>query len=136
MNTGREMQKALIIALGLMAALFLGTVEGKAQHGTAGNGYFPPGYEGDTWTGAVTTTDDTTRTVTLTYSSKKKAKTFTGVLQEGCCKVKMSDGTVQELRPSQLSPGRRVMVYYIPKTTKAEGRKTTVNEIFKLDFIK
>ena len=136
MNTGREMQKAVIIALGLMAVLFLKTVEGKAQHGTAGNGYFPPGYEGDTWTGAVSTTDDTTRTVTLTYSSKKKTETFTGVLQEGCCKVKMSDGTVQELRPSQLSLGRRVMVYYIPKTKKAEGKKTTVNEIFKLDFIK
>jgi hypothetical protein len=136
MNTGREMQKAVITALGSMAVLFLGTVEGKAQHGTAGNGYFPPGYEGDTWTGTVTTTDDATRTVTLTYSSKRKTETFTGVLQEGCCKVKMSDGTVQELRPSQLSPGRRVMVYYIPKTTKAEGKKTTVNEIFKLDFIK
>jgi hypothetical protein len=48
----------------------------------------------------------------------------------------MSDGTVQELRPSQLSPGRRIMAYYIPKTTKAEGKKTTVNEIFKVDFVK
>jgi hypothetical protein len=136
MCNGRDMQRAIIIALGMMAVLFLGMVEGKAQHGTAGNGYFPPGYEGDTWTGVVTATDDTTRMVTLTYSSKKKAETYTGVLQEGCCKVKMSDGTVQELRPSQLSQGRRVMVYYIPKTTKAEGKKTTVNEIFKVDFLK
>jgi hypothetical protein len=136
MSEGRQMQKALTVVLGMMAMFFLGRVEGKAQHGTAGNGYFPSGYEGDTWSGAVATTDDTTRSVTLTYSSKKKTETFTGVLQEGCCKVKMSDGTVQELRPSQLSPGRRIMVYYIPKTTKAEGKKTTVNEIFKVDFLK
>jgi hypothetical protein len=139
MNTVREMQKAVIIALGLMAVLFLGAVEGKAQHGTAGNGYFPPGYEGDTWTGIVTAADDKTRTVTLTYSSKKKTETFTGVLQEGCCKVKMSDFTEQELRPSQLSlthPRRTITVYYIPKTTKAEDKKITVNEIFKVIIVK
>jgi hypothetical protein len=136
MSNSREIQKAAIIVLVIMAVLSPATVESKAQHGTAGNGYFPPGYEGDIWTGSVTTTDDTTRTVTLTYSNKKKTETFTGVLQGGCCKVKMSDGTVQELKPSQLSPGRRITVYYIPKTTKAQGNKTTVNEIFKVDFLK
>lgn len=87
-------------------------------------------------TGVVTATDDATRALTLSYSSKKKTETFTGVLQQGCCKVKISDGTVQELKPSQLSPGRRIMVDYISKTTKAEGKKTTVNEIFKVDFLK
>jgi hypothetical protein len=136
MSIDKEMQKAAVIVFGMLAVLFLGSVEGNAQHGTAGAGYWPMGYNGDTWTGIVTATDDTTRSVTLTYSSKKKTETFTGVLQEGCCKVKMSDGTVQELRPSQLSPGRRIMAYYIPKTTKAEGKKTTVNEIFKVDFVK
>ncbi len=136
MSNGRDVHSVVTIVLGIMALFFLGTVEGKAQHGTAGSGYFPPGYEGDTWTGGVTITDDATRTVTITYSSKKKTETFTGVMQEGCCKVKMSDGTVQELRPSQLSPGRRLMVYYTPKTTKVDGKKTTVNEIFKVDFLK
>jgi len=120
----------------LAAALSLWTVESSAQHGTAGNDHFPPGYEGDTWSGTVTTTDDATRTVNLTYASKKKTDTFTGVLQQGCCKAKMSDGTVQELRPSQLSPGRHIMIYYIPRTTKAQGKKTTVNEVFRVDFIK
>ena len=69
--------------LGCAAGLVLWVVAAKAQHGTAADGYFPVGYEGDTWTGAVTTTDDTTRTVNLTYSSKKKTETFTGVLKEG-----------------------------------------------------
>ncbi|HEV2297630.1 MAG TPA: hypothetical protein VGR72_03840 [Candidatus Acidoferrales bacterium] len=124
---------ALVIA-GMLLVVTASSV--KAQHGTAGGGYYPPGYGGDTWTGVVTTTDDTSRTVTLTYSNKKKTETFTGVLKEGCCKVKMSDGTVQELKPSELSPGRRIMVYYIPRTTKDEGKKSTVNEIFKVDFLK
>ncbi len=136
MSNGREMRKVIIV-LGMMAVFFLATLESKAQHGTAGKGYYPPGYHGDTWTGVVTATDDKARTVTLTYSSKKKTETFTGVLQEGCCKVKMSDFTEQELRPSQLSlthPRRTIMVYYIPKTTKAEDKK--INEIFKVDFVK
>ena len=136
MSDRRKRQRVIIIAVGIVAACLFVTVESRAQHGNAGNGYYPPGYSGDTWTGVVSTTDDTTRAVTLTYSSKKKTETFTGVLQQGCCKVKMSDGTVQELRPSELSSGRRVMVYYISKTTKADGKKTTVNEIFKVDFLK
>jgi hypothetical protein len=124
-------------ALVVAGILLLATASSvRAQHGTAAGGYYPAGYEGDTWTGVVTTTDDTTRTITLTYSSKKKTETFTGVLKEGCCKVKMSDGTVQELKPSTLSPGRRLMVYYIPRTTKVDGKKSNVNEVFKVDFLK
>lgn len=126
-----------LVALMIAGILLLATASSaKTQHGIAAGGYYPPGYHGDTWTGAVTTTDDQTRTVTLTYSSKKKTEAFTGVLKEGCCKVKMSDGTVQELKPSELSPGRRIVVYYISRTTKAEGKKSTVNEIFKIDFLK
>ncbi len=38
------------------------------QHGSAPDGYYPPGYSGDTWTGEVVSTDDTTREITLTYT--------------------------------------------------------------------
>lgn len=137
-----ERQNQRIKLAGFGALMFAGILllatasSAKTQHGTAAGGYYPGGYHGDTWTGFVTTTDDKTRTVNLTYSSKKKTETFTGVLKEGCCKVKMSDGTVQELKPSELSPGRRIMVYYIPRTTKAEEKKSAVNEIFRVDFLK
>jgi hypothetical protein len=133
----RQMKLTGLRALMIAGIFLLATASSvQAQHGTAGAGYYPPGYEGDTWTGVVTATDDTTHTVTLTYSSKKKTETFTGVFKEGCCKVKMSDGTVQDLKPSMLSPGRRIMVYYIPRTTKVDGKKSTVNEVFKVDFLK
>jgi hypothetical protein len=135
----RQNRRMKLTGLGalVIAGVLIATASSvKAQHGTAGAGYYPPGYEGDTWTGVVTATDDRARTVTLTYSSKKKTETFTGVLKEGCCKVKMSDGTVQELKPSMLSPGRRIMVYYIPRTTKVDGKKSAVNEVFKVDFLK
>jgi hypothetical protein len=108
----------------------------NAQHGSAGNGYFPPGYNGDTWTGSVTATDDATRSITLTFTTKNKTETFTGALKDPCCKVKMADGTMKDLKVSEISIGRRMIVYYIPSTTKVEGKKTTVNEIFKVDFLK
>lgn len=108
----------------------------SAQHGNAGNGYFPQGYNGDTWTGNVTGTDDTTRSITLAFDSKNKTETFTGVLKDPCCKVKMADGTMKDLKVSEISAGRRMMVYYIPTTTKVDGKKSTVNEIFKVDFLK
>ncbi len=132
----RNVALKAVITLGLTVVFSLWPAASSAQHGTAENGYYPPGYSGDTWKGTVTTTDDTTRTVNLNYEGKKKTETFTGVLREGCCKIKMSDGTVQELKPSQLLPGRQIMVYYISRTTKVDGKKATFNEIFKVDFVK
>ena len=108
----------------------------KAQHGTAGSGYFPQGYNGDTWTGNVTATDDATRSITLVYSNKGKTETFTGTLKAPCCKVKMVDGSMKDLKVSEISLGRRMIVFYIPTTTKVDGQKTTVNEIIKVDFLK
>src|ERR1039457_2510367 len=108
----------------------------KPQHGSAGNGYFPPGFAGDTWTGNVTATDDATRSITLTYTNKNKTETFTGTLKEPCCKVKMVDGTMKDLKVSEISQGRRMIVYYIPTTAKVDGKKSTINEIFKVDFLK
>jgi hypothetical protein len=119
----------------LIILLALATIA-KAQHGSAGSGYFPQGYMGDTWTGNVTATDDATRTITLTYTNKNKTETFTGTLKEPCCKVKMVDGTMKDLKVSEISQGRRMIVFYIPNTTKVEGKKTTVNEIFKVEFLK
>jgi hypothetical protein len=49
--------------------IFLGAI--SAQQGTADPDYYPIGYSGKTWTGAVTAVDNEQRTLTLTSDYKK-----------------------------------------------------------------
>jgi hypothetical protein len=106
-----------------------------AQHGTAPNDYYPPGYSGDTWSGEVTSTNDETREITLTYTKGTKTETFTGMLQEGY-KVKLKDGTPHELKPSEISKGTHVMVFYRQKTGKDGDKKIKYYEIFRLQTLR
>ena len=43
-----------------------------AQKGTAEPDYYPMGYNGDTWTGEVTATDDSKREITISFKKKDK----------------------------------------------------------------
>ncbi len=54
-----------------------------AQHGTADNGYYPSGYQGDTWTGIVSSLDTATKAVSLVHTHKGKSARFEGVLAKG-----------------------------------------------------
>jgi hypothetical protein len=105
-----------------------------AQHGTAPNGYFPMGFAGDTWTGAVNAVDDAKREITLAYTGKKKTESFVGVVQEGY-KSKLKDGSLAELKVSMIPIGRRLRVYYVAKDRKVNGRKEKFYEIFQIDFL-
>jgi hypothetical protein len=102
-----------------------------AQHGTAPPGYYSPGYFGDTWTGTVTSTNNQTREITLSYTEKGKTETFTGVLQQGY-KIPLKDGSSRELKPSHIPIGTRLVVYYITRTQKVNGHKTKTYEIFRI----
>jgi hypothetical protein len=106
-----------------------------AQHGSAPDGYYPFGYAGDTWSGEVTSTNDDTREITLTYTKGSKTETFTGVLQEGY-KVKLKDGTSPELKASEVSKGTHLMIFYIPKTKKDGDKKVKYYEIFRIQVLK
>ena len=105
------------------------------QHGTAPNGYYPPGYAMDTWTGEVVSTNDATREITLTYTSGKKPETFTGVLKDNF-QVKMKDGSMKELNPSGIPKGARITVFYQAKTRKVDGNKVKYYEIFQINTLK
>jgi hypothetical protein len=106
-----------------------------AQKGAAEPDYYPMGYNGDTWTGEVTATDDIKRKITLSYKKKDKEETFVGVLEEGYA-VKMKDGSMSELKGSEISTGTRIKAYYITKTKKdASGAKTRFNQIIKIRFL-
>lgn len=102
-----------------------------AQYGTGENGYYPQGYHGTTFTGAITSTNDETREVTLSLTNPKngKTQTFIGVLEEGYS-IKLNDGSLYELKPSELKPGAQIKAYYQPTTKKVGGEKTTINTIF------
>jgi hypothetical protein len=104
------------------------------QHGTAGNGYYPSDYHGDTFTGEVTAVDDSTREVTMKYVDTKRGKeeTFVGFINEGYT-LSFKDGTTRELKPSNLRVGGRFKVYYTTKTSQVEGRKVKVNTIILIE---
>jgi hypothetical protein len=104
-----------------------------AQHGTAPNGYFPMGYNGDTWTGEVSMVNDDNREITLVYTTSKKTEKFVGVLQQGY-KVKLKDGSLAELRVSTIPTGTRLKVYYMAKDRKVNGQKEKFYEIFRMEF--
>src|SRR3982751_324422 len=91
-----------------------------AQQGTAPTGYYPPGYNMDTWRGTVSSVNDATGEITLEYVGKKGTESFTGVLRPDY-KVRRKDGTEHILKPSDCPIGARLLVYYSPKTKKVDG---------------
>lgn len=105
-----------------------------AQHGSAPPGYYSLNYSGDTWTGTVTAVDDQTREIVLSYTSKDKTETFTGFLQPRY-KIKLKDGSMRELKPSNIPIGAQLIVYYTVDSKKVDGKKIKTYEIFKLTQI-
>lgn len=120
--------KNLIIAFSLL--LFFSGVS-TAQKGTAEPGYYPMNYSGDTWTGEVTSVDETTREFTLTYTKGQNTKTFVGVLAKGYT-TKMKDGSDYEIKMSDIL-GLKLTAYYVTKTKKdSNGVKVKTMEVFKI----
>jgi hypothetical protein len=105
-----------------------------AQHGTAENGYYPPGYNGDTWTGAILSANEQTSEITLSYTKGGKSQTFVGVPEEGYM-VHEHNGQTRPLKMSDIPVGRTVKVWYTPATKKVDGKKVTVNIIFLIDAV-
>src|SRR5262249_44756768 len=98
---------------------------------SAPDGYYPRGYSGDTWTGEVVSTDDTTREITLTYTNKNKSETFTGILIENY-QEKTKDGSMKELKPSGIPNAAHITVFHKPKTKHAGRNQANHEEYFKV----
>lgn len=103
----------------------------SGQRGTAESGYYPLNYAGAVFVGNLTSANDETREITLTYTNPAngETETFGGILEEGYM-IRGKDDHLRELRPSNLKMGARIKVYYIPKTRKVDGKKVKVNSIF------
>ena len=116
-----------------LALILLCSGIAAAQHGTAEPGYYPSGFNGDTWTGEVTAVTEGTREFTLTYTKGSNTQTFVGILPKGYT-VKMKDGRDYEVKMSELM-GMRLRAYYITRKNKdANGVKTETHEVFKIKF--
>jgi len=129
--------KATKILLRLLFALvLLGTARpASAQHGTAGNGYFPPGYSGDTWTGVVISSSEQTGEITLSYTDPKngKTETFVGTPEKDYL-VHEHGGSTRPLRMSDIPVGRVIKVWYKTDARKIDGKKVTVNVILQISI--
>lgn len=99
------------------------------QHGTARN--LQNGSIHNAWLGIVISTNDTTREITLT-SGGGESETFTGVLKDHVS-MKTKEGSIMELKPSDIPKGTKIIVYYEPKKAKADnGKVKSYNEIFRI----
>lgn len=90
---------------------------------------------GDTWTGIVTSVDQSTFEITLTYTKHHKTQTFVGKPQKGYL-VAPKNGPVRPLRPSDIHVGRKLTVYYISERKEAKGKKVTVNTIVLIPSVR
>ncbi len=120
------MNRRLVLAITCVIGLSLCAMNAGAvpQHGTAKDGYYPPGYAGDTFTGVVTAADDASRSITLTYTNPKndKPETLTASFKTDF-KARMSDGTVHPVKPSDFPLGTNLKIYYMTAEHKVEGKK-------------
>jgi len=103
----------------LLATLFL-PVSLIAQHGTAENGYYPNGYQGDTWTGIVSSLNPTTKEISLVYTHKEKTLVFDGLLAKGYRVQANSDKQKQEIKATGITVGTRLRVFFMPNQTSDE----------------
>jgi hypothetical protein len=89
---------------------------------------------GDSWVGMVVSTNDATREIRLSHPDKNKTETFVGILKEGY-KVTLKDGSLYELKVSEIRLGERVRVFYKTQTQESGGQKVKVHSIHRLDFL-
>lgn len=98
------------MALALICVLVATIVAASPQHG---NAPAPTGHPMDTWTGEVTSTNDETREITLTYKDALHSRTemFVGVLPEGFELPLQQEGE-EKVKPSKFPNGTCLTVYY------------------------
>jgi hypothetical protein len=100
----------------LLATLLL-PVTLVAQHGTASNGYYPIGYNGDTWTGIVSSVEPTTKELSLLYTHQGKTDHFEGVLAKGYQLRANGDKEKQQIMARGIGVGDHLKVYYMSNQT-------------------
>lgn len=112
-------------------SLFLFSISALAQYGTAPEGDFPTGYNGDTFTGAVTATEGDQ--LTLTYTKGSKTDTFVGKLAGGCA-VPTTNNSSHRMTASDIPKDTVMTAYFNRVTKKVDGQKVKENQIIAISF--
>ena len=113
--------------------LFSSVLPVIGQKGTAHGGYFPTNYGGSTFTGSLSSVTDTT--LALTYVHGSKSETFEGEVSSPCF-LPISKTETRQMPLTELPRDVEITAYYQTKTTKVDGKKTTVNNVIGISFEK
>ena len=101
------------------------------QYGTAPNGYYPSGYNGEVFTGRVSAIDQTTGQITISFDGKKKTETFVGHFQKSC-DVPSKDGN--PMTALDLPIGTDVTVFFETNVHKDGSTPVKENLIIGIMF--
>lgn len=117
----KPIRRAVLVVVGL-AALSSPNPFAVAQHAKAPEaGLYTFDYNGDIWTGTLTSVDHERDAFTLTYEHKGDSENFTGVLKRP---VEIVDQDGQPIKTqTRIQIGDNLTVYYI-----AQGLKYTMRE--------
>jgi hypothetical protein len=110
---------------------FLCAPPSHPQKGTAPTGYYPPSYNGSTFTGAVESTE--AGQLTLLYASDRKQERFVGRLEAPCIWTDKS-GATHTVEVAAIPTGIVLTAFYSSVTTKSGNQKTTENLILAISY--
>ena len=118
-----------------MLAILLLPVSVVAQHGTADNGYYPNGYNGDTWSGVVSSVEPATKAVSLVYTHHGKTAVFEGILSKHYRVQASGDKNKQQIVSAGISVGGCIKVYSIAKQTSDELGSAAPFKVFNNNLL-
>ena len=90
--------------------------------------------EGESRTGTVISTNDSTREITLAVTDGTKTENFVGVVVDGY-RVRMKDGSFRDLVVSQIPSGMTLTVHYFDEMTGPERKTGEVHRIYRVQFL-
>jgi alpha-mannosidase len=120
------MRISILFSLCLMSSVLV------AQHRTAPNGYYPPDFTGDTFTGTVVTTDAANETVNLEYRIGQSTESLSVRLNGGCA---VPSRTGELMHANNIPQGSVIRAFYTPRTEKHDGKKQKVYAAFGISIV-
>lgn len=99
----------------IASVLFMCSSLAFGQYGMAPNGYYPSNYNGETFSGKVTTVDGVSERITISFANGNKTETFLGRFQEPCA-VPSADG--KPMTALDLPIGTDVTVFFVANARK------------------